>query len=282
MSRPLPVVTEESKVNRIGTDSKQAQYRGPLQQTTCTNWEAYWQSFEAPDHINYTPQIIDTLGAHIDLQGCRILEIGAGTGGNSSALASLGAAVTALDLVWPALQRIVATGRKTGVGLDVVQGDAWHLPFRSGAFDLIFHQGFLEHFRAPRDLVHEQRRVLRKLGYILIDVPQRYSLYTIYKKHRISRGDWDYGGWETEFSYRRLRRMVIECGFRPVESYGRDVFPYLISTRNQLKRLEKAFLKARGFPPVVWRLYDGLWHRLERSNIGRNTLMCIGILAQKV
>jgi SAM-dependent methyltransferase len=276
------VVTEELKVNRAGTDSKQAQYPGPLQQTTCTSWEAYWRSVEAPDHINHTPQIIETLRAHIDLQGCRILEIGAGTGGNSSALAALGAAVTALDLVWPALQRIVTTSRKAGVGLDVVQGDTWHLPFRSGAFDLIFHQGLLEHFAPPGGLVCEQRRVLRKMGHILIDVPQRYNLYTIYKKCRISRGDWDFGGWETEFSYRRLKRLVTECGFRPVESYGRDVFPYLISARNQLKRLESALFKAHGFPPVVWQLYDGFWHRLEHSSIGRNTLMCIGILAQKV
>jgi SAM-dependent methyltransferase len=276
------VVSGELKVNKSGTDSKQAQHRVPMQQTTRTSWEAYWQFFKASDHISYTPQIIDTLRAHIDLQGCRILEIGAGTGGNSSALASLGAAVTALDLVWPALQRIVTTGRKAGVGFDVVQGDAWHLPFRSGSFDLIFHQGFLEHFAAPRGLVREQRRVLRKTGYILIDVPQRYNVYTLYKKYRIARGDWECGGWETEFSYRRLRRMVIECGFRPIGSYGRGVFPYLISARNQLKRLEKLLLKTQGFPPLVWRLYDGLWHRLERSNIGKNTLMCIGILAQKV
>jgi len=130
-------------------------------------------------------------------------------------------------------------------------------------------------------LLREQVRVLAKGGYLLADVPQRYNLYTIYKRYRMWRGNWEFGGWESEFSYRQLRRLMLQCGLQSVEAYGRDLFPYLFSLRNQLHRLERLLFKSRGLPQGVWQLYDGFWHRLEHSALGRNTLQCVGILARK-
>ena len=44
-------------------------------------------------------------------------------------------------------------------------GDAFALPFADGTFDVVFHQGLLEHFRNPDDLIAENARVLKPGGY---------------------------------------------------------------------------------------------------------------------
>lgn len=267
-------------MSETDADPRQGSYPTPTRQTTYADWETYWKTIEAPDQINYTPQIIETLSAHIELHDCQVLEIGAGTGGNSSTLSSLGAAVTALDLVSPALQRIVRTASMAGVDLDVVQGDAWHLPFRPGAFDLIFHQGFLEHFGDPRGLVREQRRVLRTGGHILIDVPQRYNWFTLHKRRLIRANRWPYGGWEREFSFGELVTLLKEEGFRIIDAYGRGYYPRPWQMLRNLSKIEQKVFKRKVFPDRIWRRYDACWHRLEKSRLGCHTLQCLGVLAQ--
>lgn len=248
-------------------------------------WDNYWQHSVPTEFTNFTPQIIRTISAHLELKKCRILEVGAGTGGDSIFLGNMGATVVALDFSEHATRNIANKVIKNDC-IDghvlPVQGDAWHLPFHTESFDVVFHQGVLEHFKQPELLLEEQRRVLRKGGFILVDVPQRYTLYTPYKKYHIWRGTWDAGGWETEFSYRQLLTLLNKCGFQPVDSYGRLFFPYLISGRNQLKRIERLFFRQSGFPSVVWRWYDNFWRKLESSILGLNLLMSIGIIAKKV
>jgi len=245
-------------------------------------WDAYWHSSVASEYINHTPELLDLIRDHVDIANCAALEIGAGTGGNSIALAGLGVRVFALDFSEPAVRRILLNANQKQLAIQVVNASAYNIPFAADTFDLIFHQGFLEHFRNPTVLLLEQARVLRAGGMILVDVPQRYNLYTIYKKWRMRRGTWDAGGWETEFSHSELSAILEKCGFEIVASYGRGVFPYLVSGRNQLKRLENLFFKSKGFPSAVWNFYDNAWYKLQHSIIGLNTLVCVGVLARKL
>ena len=251
-----------------------------IRETRRAGWDAYWQHYEALDYVNYTPQMIETIQAHVNLHGCRILEIGAGTGGNSSTLASLGAVVTALDLSAPALQRTATTASRASVKLVLVQSDARYLPFESGAFDLIFHQGFLEHFTDPASLVREQRRVLRTSGYILVDVPQRYNWYTVHKHRLIRAGRWPYGGWEREFSLGELRTLLEAQGFRIIDAYGRGYYPRPLEMLRNLGKVETKLLKRRVLPDSVWKQYDAWWRRFERTRLGCYVLQCVGVLAQ--
>jgi len=62
-----------------------------------------------------------------------------------------------------------------------VCADACRMPFREGAFDLVFHQGLMEHFRDPAPLLRENARVLKRGGHLLVDVPQRFHVYTLAK-----------------------------------------------------------------------------------------------------
>ena len=91
--------------------------------------------------------------------GARILEVGAGSGRDSLHLAGLGARVTILDYSESAL---AATRRACGEaeGVELLRGDALALPFPDKSFDVVFHQGLLEHFRDPMPLLLENARVL--------------------------------------------------------------------------------------------------------------------------
>lgn len=243
-------------------------------------WEAYWQCYEKPGYVNYTPQLIETIKRHVDLRGYRALEIGSGTGGNSSLLAALGVVVVALDYSMPALRRTNATAAAAGLKLALAQADAYSLPFESGSFDLLFQQGFLEHFSEPATLLREQRRVLRDGGYILIDVPQRYNLYTIHKRLLIRAGRWPYGGWEREFSLGELSALLQAEGFQIIDAYGRGYFPRPFEMVRNLEKAEIRLLKRRVLPVRFWRYYDTLWRRFERTRLGCYALQCIGVLAK--
>ncbi len=104
--------------------------------------------------------------------------------------------------------------------------DAAALSFPDATFDLVFSQGFLEHFRDPLPYLREQVRVLKPSGYLIIDVPQTFAgfgLYSLRKQWKIHRGTWPWG-WETQYSYPALRRLgasvgLVSCG---VAGYGFD------------------------------------------------------------
>src|SRR5262249_12124387 len=139
------------------------------------------------------------------LQGVRVLEVGAGSGRDSLELVRHGAEVWVVDYTPSALRLI---GRQPGgVALRRACADAFRLPFADGSFDAVFHQGLLEHFRNPGELLVENARVLAPGGILLVDVPQKWHYYTPLKHALIAMGRW-FAGWETEFSIRELRRLV--------------------------------------------------------------------------
>lgn len=250
--------------------------------TSSESWDAYWRHYEAQDYINYTMRLLETLQRRVDLRGAQVLEIGAGTGGDASMLASAGAHVIALDFAGAALERTLVTAQRAGTRVWVVQADARQLPFEGGAFDVVYHQGFLEHFTDPEVFIREQRRVLRDGGYLLVDVPQRYNPYTITKRRLIRAGCWPYGGWEREFSLRELSALLHANGFRVLESYGRGYYPRIFERIRNLGKIEKKLFRRNGPPSRLWQRYDAGWRWFEQTWLGCNTLQCVGVLAQAV
>lgn len=248
--------------------------------STRKDWDRYWEEYESPDYVNHTPHLISTINRRIDLRSCRVLEVGAGTGGNSCTLASIGAHVTTVDFSAPSLNRTLRTAATSKVDLTVIQADARHLPFASGSFDLVYHQGFLEHFVDPGALVREQRRILKAGGHILVDVPQRYNWYTIYKHRLIHAGNWPYGAWEREFSLRELKLLLKREGFQIIDAYGRGYFPRWMAILHELEKLEPRVLKRRILPAAVWQSYRRFWGYFERSVPGCYVLQSIGVLGK--
>jgi ubiquinone/menaquinone biosynthesis C-methylase UbiE len=190
-----------------------------MAKSTRQHWNTYWQREEHQVPLTYNRKLIGVLCSFAEVQNKVVLEIGAGTGRDSVYLAGLGATVYALDYSCQALRLVKTLYIDQGAMPLPIAADAFELPFSSNSVDLIFHQGFLEHFKRPELLLQEQWRVLRRGGYVMVDVPQKYTLYSLRKHIAMRRGQW-FAGWETEYSPHELEELVSTCGFELLSTYG--------------------------------------------------------------
>jgi SAM-dependent methyltransferase len=157
----------------------------------------------------------------------RILEVACGTAIDACLLAQSGhRQVIGADRALGAVTVARKISRSFPQPIQFCVSDGFQLSFSDEAFDLVFSQGFLEHFRDPRPLLREQVRVLKRGGHLIVDVPSRYAglgTYSLRKHWKIWRGVWPWG-WETEFSVRQLKGFGRRLGLEPlgVASYGWD------------------------------------------------------------
>jgi ubiquinone/menaquinone biosynthesis C-methylase UbiE len=99
----------------------------------------------------------------------RVLDSGAGTGALALALAPLVGEVVALDLV----PELLALGREAAAAAGIenvsfAEGDAMHMPFERGSFDLAACHRTLHHIARPELAVAELARVTRLGGRVLV------------------------------------------------------------------------------------------------------------------
>lgn len=99
-----------------------------------------------------------------DVPGREILEIGCGAARWSIALAGKGAKVVGLDLSTAQLAHARRLNGHAGSRVRFVRGDAEHLPFRAGTFDLAFSDWGALTFCDPYRTIPEAARVLRPGG----------------------------------------------------------------------------------------------------------------------
>lgn len=201
-----------------------------------------------------------------------VLEVGCGRGATLLELAKRGANVVGLDYSDEAIAVCRALARETGTAerASFVQGEAEAMPFAKDAFDFVFSVGLLEHFEDPSGILAEQHRVLRSGGYCLVQVPQKYSLYTVLKKALIRAGKWPYGGWETQFSDREISDLVRQAGLEPRYITGYGSFA--------LAAVRHAFMPTLDFG-MMWR--NGTELDVVRA-IKAKTALDICVLARKV
>ncbi len=211
----------------------------PRRESTPAHWSAFWAGNPDIDQVySNEGRIVGELERVRRLSGARVLEVGAGSGRDSLDLAARGARPVTLDYTLEALRIIRGLARRAGVPLDLVCADGLRMPFRDGSFDVVFHQGLMEHFRNPSPLITENRRVLKAGGHLLVDVPQRFHLYTVLKHILIAMNRW-FAGWETEYSIGELERLVERHGFAIRHRYGEWMVPGLgyRSLRYALRRV---------------------------------------------
>lgn len=96
--------------------------------------------------------------------GQRILDLAAGTGTSSAALAEHGAYVVASDISLGML----AQGRRQQPGLDFVAGDALALPFPADTFDAVTISYGLRNVERTLDALREMHRVTKPGGRLVI------------------------------------------------------------------------------------------------------------------
>lgn len=99
--------------------------------------------------------------------GMRILDLAAGTGTSSAALAAHGAHVVAADFS----EGMLEEGRRRHAGNDLIEfvwADATALPFDDDSFDAATISYGLRNVSDPRKALAEMRRVVRPGGHVLI------------------------------------------------------------------------------------------------------------------
>lgn len=252
--------------------------------STEDHWNRFWTERADIDAVYPTDgRVVEQIEAEGPVAGKRIMEVGAGSGRDSVRLAAAGATAVILDYSVPSLETARRVAEREGVRAHFVRADALRLPFRDGAFDVVFHQGLLEHFRDPAPLLLENVRVLAPGALLLVDVPQRFHLYTVAKHVLIAMGKW-FAGWETEFSIGELERVMRRAGVRITGRYGAWMIPGLFYRSLRLGLLKLGLARLPLYPPLVpivtpvVAAFRRIW---ERTPFAMHTYFVIGALGRK-
>jgi 2-polyprenyl-3-methyl-5-hydroxy-6-metoxy-1,4-benzoquinol methylase len=138
--------------------------------------------------------------------GMRVLDVGCGDGVISEPIAKLGNEVTSVDL-----PTITMMCHKRKVSM-VSSGDAEHLAFADGVFDLVLASEVVEHLWNPHAFFDEAYRILKANGRLIIETPEgkeslRYDAHKNWFDEDVVR---QMVG--TEFTILRVERLKPELG----------------------------------------------------------------------
>jgi len=252
--------------------------------STLGHWESYWRGHaEIEETYSTGGRLEREVLRDGSVSGRRVMEVGAGSGRDLLALARAGARGVVLDYSPASLEIVRRLAREQGIAVDLVRADALAMPFKDGAFDVVFHQGLLEHFRDPQPLLRENARVLAHGGRVVVDVPQTFHLYTAMKQSMIAVNQW-FAGWETQFTPSQLERECRAAGLTVRRTYGEWMVPGLAYRvmREVAKRGLRVTLPLEPRGPEWWaHAWEGLRERLRRRRWALYTCHVIGTVAEK-
>jgi len=193
----------------------------------CRIWQDLLDSGDIKGHIDMhlkeRKPLIDCMLKHIENKPrpIKVLEVGCGTAIDSYNLINNipGLDVYAIDY---SRESLILAKKISGYfpkQVKLLLCDAFSIAFKDETFDMVFSQGLIEHFRDPAAIIREQMRILKNDGTLIIDVPQKYNPYTVYKHRSISKGKWMWG-WETEYSYFGLKKLGRRLGLAAIDKCG--------------------------------------------------------------
>jgi SAM-dependent methyltransferase len=252
--------------------------------STLEHWESYWRGLgDVEESYSTNDRLAREIMADGPVDRRPVLEVGAGSGRDTLRLIQAGAVGVVLDYSPASLALVQQQARRQSLPIHLVQADALAMPFKDGAFEVVFHQGLLEHFRDPRSLLAENARVVRRGGRLVVDVPQTFHLYTLLKQILIAAGKW-FAGWETQYTPGQLERVLRGSGLQVRRSYGDWMVPGLWyrGLREVLRRGLGIRLPREPRGPAWWdRAWEGLRERLRRRRWALYTCHVIGTVAER-
>ena len=254
-------------------------------ESTKSHWDNFWsEKKEVHEVYSNDDRVLRNLQKIIDLRGKRVLEVGAGTGRDSFGMVGKGASIFMLDYSTNSLRIIKNLAEEEKIPVSPVGGNAFSLPFPDGSFDVVFHQGLLEHFREEQatSLLKENIRVLKHGGLLLVDVPQRYHIYTVMKHILIAMDKW-FAGWEREFSVGELERLLRSLGVQPVYRYGEWMYPSLFYrvVRETFKKIGVGLpLNPTPVKPLT-NMRKKVRESLRNTSVVINTSISCGVVGKK-
>lgn len=151
--------------------------------------------------------------AAIDPAMQRVLDIGCGDGTLTFELSAKATHVWGIDdsLLPLRLAREQFNRRRGAPYPQLARADARRLPFPNGSFDCVVLADVIEHIDAPRVVMEEALRVLRRGGQILVTTPRRSDQEGAHEYHCR-----EYTGPELHDMLREQFSAVDVKGFRPV------------------------------------------------------------------
>ncbi|HWP59900.1 MAG TPA: class I SAM-dependent methyltransferase [Candidatus Acidoferrales bacterium] len=135
-----------------------------------------------------------------------VLDLGAGPGTYTRAISKIGHRCLGLDYS----KKVIDAARRRGGNESYVQGEAYRLPFRRNAFDVVICIGVLQSLDRPLQALREINRVLVPDGHLMID-----GLNRLFWLHRMR-------SWREKRIYRQERMRYYDpfALAREVESLG--------------------------------------------------------------
>lgn len=112
-----------------------------------------------------------------DLKKRHILDVGAGKGQFIIEGANLGVNIFGIEYNPNNIIRAKEKAKELGLNIEIVQGEAEHLPFQDKSFNFLNFAEVIEHVRSPEETLVEAYRVLSNGGSAYISVPSRYSWF---------------------------------------------------------------------------------------------------------
>jgi len=172
-----------------------------------SDWADYFKDHTIFDQARRYARLIKTI-IRFAPKGGTLLEVGCGSGLTSILLHDLGYKVIAFDIDKDVLCEVKQRKKRYNAEIDLVRGDMCNLGFESNKFDVVFHQGVLEHFDDETivSTLKEQKRLTKTL---VFEVPN--------SRARQSYGD------ERLLSNRYWRNLISKAGLKIVYTYGNDL-----------------------------------------------------------
>jgi ubiquinone/menaquinone biosynthesis C-methylase UbiE len=162
----------------------------------------------------------------------RVLDLGCGPGTYGRWLSNRGNAVVGIDYSLPSLHRAALNDRFQTRRAVYAQAEAYHLPFQTGAFDLVVCIGVLQTLAAPGPALAEMTRVLKSQGVLIIDALNAVGLAAFL--HTVLRVR-HYPGHElVRYSPAHLRRRLHGLGYTDLTLCPVVILPA------RLRRLQRA------------------------------------------
>ncbi|MBW7887136.1 MAG: class I SAM-dependent methyltransferase [Bacteroidetes bacterium] len=255
-----------------------------MKESRLDHWEEFWKEKNNMEEVySNSDRVVRNIVKLTDVKGKKILEIGAGTGRDSFPFVTLGAEVFQLDYSPNSLKIMKQIADTEKMDVTIIGGDTFQLPFQDETFDIIFHQGLLEHFRREKAgaLLKENIRVLKTGGLLCVDVPQRWHIYTAMKTVLIAMNKW-FAGWERSFSVPELKREMEKLGLTTVHIYGEWMYPSLLYrvTREALRKI-KITLPLYPKIPGLFSIRKALRNALRDTPVAYYTALSMGVIGKK-
>jgi 2-polyprenyl-6-hydroxyphenyl methylase/3-demethylubiquinone-9 3-methyltransferase len=140
----------------------------------------WWNPEDSGDpHFDHFKEQLSWVMSQYAWSGARVLDVGTGKGRFSIPYAQEQARVVAMDLSAEMLQEACRRARGMGAKPGFVLGDAEHLPFPKGAFQIVSCMEMLMHVPDPQAVILEVARVMDPDGGGLLSITNKWRLNSV-------------------------------------------------------------------------------------------------------